>query len=142
MQQTLMINQRPQDEYRKQQALTASPVELIIMLYDGLKKNIVLGQRAIGKNDVQKAHNYLIKAQDIVSELIKSLDMNYEVSKELMDLYQFMLENLMDANVKKDAEILNPVIDMVESLREAWREVDSKTKGSLQFGEIEEEVEA
>jgi len=140
MQQTLMINQRPQDEYRRQQAMTASPIELVVMLYDGLKKNIILGQRSIEKNDVQKAHKFLMKAQDIVSELLNSLNMNYEISKELSELYEFILQSLMDANIKKDAELLEPLLGMVDSLRGAWHEVDQQNKGSLhmEYEEVEE----
>ncbi|MDR2599620.1 MAG: flagellar export chaperone FliS [Oscillospiraceae bacterium] len=135
MQQTVMINTRAHDAYRRQDVLTASPIELIIMLYDALKKNIVLGKRGIEKNDIQQAHKSLIKAQMILTELINSLDMSYQISQELMDLYDFALRSIADANMHKDTEPLEPVVEMVESIREAWKEVSIANKGTLQLGE-------
>ena len=135
MQQMVMINSRPQDAYRKQDVLTAGPVDLIVMLYDALKKNIVLGKRGILKKDIPGAHKYLIKAQMIVTELINSLDMNYQISEELLDLYEFALSNLTKANLHKDVEPLDPVIEMVDSIREAWKEISAANRGSMQLGE-------
>ena len=87
MQQTVLINSRPQDVYRRQDILTANSVDLIVMLYDALKKNIILGRRGIQKKDVQVAHKHLMKAQEIVSELINCLDMSFPISDELLSLY-------------------------------------------------------
>jgi len=135
MQQMVMINTRPQDAYRRQDVLTAGPVDLIVMLYDALKKNIVLGKRGIMKNDVPGAHKYLIKAQMILTELINSLDMNYEISNELLDLYEFALKSLADANMHKNAEPLDPIIEMVDNIRDAWKEISSMNRGQIQLGE-------
>jgi len=135
MQQMVMINSRPQDAYRRQDVLTAGPVDLIVMLYDALKKNIVLGKRGILKKDIPGAHKYLIKAQMILTELINSLDMNYEISNELLDLYEFALKGLADANMHKDAEPLDPIIEMVDSIREAWKEISTMNRGQVQLGE-------
>jgi flagellar protein FliS len=131
----VMINTRPQDAYRRQDVLTAGPVDLIIMLYDGLKKNIVLGKRGIIKKDVQGAHKHLIKAQLILTELINSLDMNYEISGELLELYDFALRGLADANMHKDVEPLDPIIEMIDSIREAWKEVSTMSRGQIHLGE-------
>ena len=133
MQQMVMINSRPQDAYRKQDVLTAGPVDLIVMLYDGLKKNIVLGKRGIEKNDISGAHKYLIKAQMILTELINSLDMNYEISNELLELYDFALRGLTDANMHKDITPLDPIIEMVDSIREAWKTISSQSRGQVQL---------
>jgi len=135
MQQMIMINTRPQDAYRRQDVMTASSGDLIVMLYDALKKNIILGRRCIDKRDIMGAHRYLIKAQDIVSELINSLDMNYKISEELLTMYEFMLRQLQDANIHKDKEPLAPVIEMVDNIREAWKEICSMNKGTMCFSE-------
>jgi len=125
----VMLNTRPQDAYRRQDVLTASSADLIVMLYDALKKNIILGRRGIEKRDIMAAHRHLMKAQDIVSELINSLDMNYQISEELLTMYEFILRQLQDANIHKDAEPLAPVVEMVDSIRGAWKEVCSINKG-------------
>ena len=135
MQPQVMINTRPQDAYRRQDILTANSVDLIVMLYDALKKNIILGKRGIAKNDIQATHKHLMKAQDIVSELMKSLDMNYEISDELLSIYSFALRNLSEANIKKDAEPLMPVLDMVNDLRGAWSEVSGQIRGNMYWRE-------
>jgi len=135
MQQMVMINSRPQDAYRRQDVLTAGPVDLIVMLYDALKKNIVLGKRGIIKKDIPGAHKHLIKAQMIVTELINSLDMNYQISDELLELYEFALKGLADANLHKNVEPLDPIIEMVDSIREAWKEISNTNRGQIQLGE-------
>ena len=135
MQQMVMINTRPQDAYRKQDVLTAGPVDLIVMLYDALKKNIILGKRSIMKKDIPGAHTALMKAQMILTELINSLDMNYEISNELLELYEFALKSIADANMQKVTEPLEPIIEMVDSIREAWKEISGLSRGQIQLGE-------
>jgi flagellar protein FliS len=127
----------PQDAYRRQGVLTASPVELIVMLYDGLKKNIALARRAIERGSAASAHTYFIKAQNIVSELMNCLDLSYPISEDLMKLYDFLLRGLTDANLKKDAAPLGDLIEIVDSLRGAWSEISASQKGPVALGEDE-----
>jgi len=135
MQQMIMINSHPHDIYRKQDVMTASSVDLIVMLYDALKKNIVLGRRGIEKKDVMGAHKHLMKAQEIIAELISSLDMNYRISEELLSIYDFMLSSVRDANIHKDAKPIEPLIGMVDSLRSAWSEIGMANKGTMPWRE-------
>ena len=125
----------PQDAYRRQGVLTASPAELIVMLYDGLKKDLVLGKRAIARSDAASAHKFLMKAQNIIAELINCLNMDFQISEELLDIYEFMLKSLETANIQKSEELIDPVIEMTESLREAWREITVAQKGALHLKE-------
>jgi flagellar protein FliS len=76
-----------------------------------------------------------MKAQLIVTELINSLDMNYQVSEELLSLYEFALLSLQDANMHKDAEPLDPVIEMVDDLRGTWKEISVISRGQMELGE-------
>jgi len=113
----------PQEAYRKQGVLTASPLELIIMLYDGCRKKLMLAQRAIAKNEVEVAHTHMIRSQDIISELINCLDLSLPLSKELFELYEFMIHAITQANISKDAQALDPILEMLGTLRDTWREV-------------------
>ena len=122
----------PQETYKKQRILTASPLELIVMLYDGLNKNIKLAQRAISKNNIESAHERLVKAQDIVNELTNSLDLNIPMSEELLRLYEFLGASLGEANMKKDAELLEPILEITDNLREAWEEINRTTREATQ----------
>lgn len=127
---------KPQDVYRRQAIMTASPVELIIMLYDGCRKFLMMAQRAIEKNDAATAHKHLIKCQDIIGELVNSLDMRYEISEDLLDLYEFIIKQLAEINMTKNAEAIPPVLEIVETLRNTWQEVfDNQQKGSLSLAE-------
>jgi len=131
------INTRPQDAYRKQDIMTASSVDLIIMLYDALKKNIILGRRGMVKKDVEGSHKSLIKAQEIVSELINCLDMSYQISEELLAIYEFILRNVEEANIRKDEAPLIPVLEIIDSLRDAWKEISATNKGSMYLHEVQ-----
>ncbi|MCL2151643.1 MAG: flagellar export chaperone FliS [Oscillospiraceae bacterium] len=133
--QQMVITSSPQEAYRRQDVLTASSGDLIMMLYDALKKNIILGRRDIEKKNIARAHNHLMKAQDIVSELINSLDMNYGISEELLKMYEFMLRKLQEANINKDVEPLVLIIEMVDNIREVWKEICSTNKGSVNLSE-------
>jgi flagellar protein FliS len=133
MQQALYMN-NPQELYRRQGVLTASPIELIVLLYDGLRKDMVLAQRSIAKGDMEGAHRNLIKSQDIVTELLNSLDMNFEISEELAHIYDFILRHLEEANLKKDGTLIGEALELVEELRGAWKEISESQKGLLPQG--------
>ncbi len=140
-----MMNMQPQQQfygknpyqaYREQGVMTANPVELIIMLYDGLKKQLVLAKRAITlKNNMDAAHTHLMKAQAIVSELLNSLDMSFSLSKDLMAIYEFVLRTLTEANTSKDVSLLEPVIEIMDDLRATWQQVSELQKGHMYLAE-------
>ena len=119
------------DVYRKQSILTANPAELIVLMYDGLKKNLLLAKRHIERDNPSSAHECLMKGQAIVEELVNCLDMDVPLSEELLPLYEFMLHNMVQANLKKDASLLPPVIEMVTELEEAWETIAASNKGIL-----------
>jgi flagellar protein FliS len=125
----------PQDLYRRQCILTAGPVELVVLLYEGLKKNIVLASRAVEKHDFEKAHSCFIKAQNIVSELMNSLDMSIEISENLLKLYEFILHELTEANIKKDISKLPDIVEIVDELCSAWQEIASTHAGAAAANE-------
>ncbi|NLL38779.1 MAG: flagellar export chaperone FliS [Clostridiales bacterium] len=133
MQQQVMLT-NAQEVYRQQKILTASPMELILMLYDGIRKDLLQAQIAIEKKNMQMAHDKLINAQDIVIELINSLDFKYSISNELLSIYEFLQKLLQDINVKKDASLIPEAMELVGTLKEAWIQVDEdqkKKKASL-----------
>ena len=115
--------------------MTANSIDLIVMLYDALKKNLILGKRRIAKNDIEGTHNHLIKAQEIVTALITSLDMNYQISEDLLSIYDFILRGAEEANAKKDPAPLEPLIEIVDDLRSAWDEIRTSVKGSMYMSE-------
>ena len=119
------------DIYRKQSILTANPAELIVLLYDGLKKNLLLAKRHIDRSNPSAAHECLIKGQAIVEELVNCLDMSIPLSDELLPLYEFMLHTMTQVNLKKDSSLIPPVVEIVTELEEAWEVIAASNKGIL-----------
>lgn len=114
----VMVN--PYQQYKENAILTASPEELVLMLYNGIIRFIEEAKGAIEKKDYMAANNSIQRAQDIITELMLTLDMNYDISKNLYSLYDYMLRRLIDANVKKDVTILEEVKGFVIELRDTW----------------------
>ncbi len=106
--------------YKQNSIMTSSPEELTLMLYNGLVKFIMQAQKAIEEKDIQKANESIKRAEDIISEFQATLDMQYELSKGLAMLYDYFMDRLVDANMKKDAAILEEVLHFVKDLRDTW----------------------
>lgn len=115
-----MVTSNAYDIYKQNSIFTASPEDLTLMLYNGLIKFIMLSQRAIEDKDIQKAHESIMRAQDILTELKVTLDMQYELSQGLSLLYDYMLDRLFEANMKKDTGILAEVLHFAKDLRDTW----------------------
>ena len=107
-------------QYRNDSVYTASPQELTLMLYNGLVKFLKLAFQGIEERNIEKANNNILKAQDILAEFMSTLDMQYEVSEGLYALYDYMNGRLVEANVKKDKDIVEEVIGYSEELRDTW----------------------
>jgi flagellar protein FliS len=114
----VMVN--PYQQYKENAILTASPEELVLMLYNGIIRFIEEAKGTIEKKDYMAANNSIQRAQDIITELMLTLDMNYDISKNLYSLYDYMLRRLIDANVKKDVTILEEVKGFAIELRDTW----------------------
>ena len=123
-----MSTLNPYQQYQEQSIKTASPGELTLMLYNGCIKFINQAKQFIEQKDIEKANNAIVRAQDIIQELLVTLNMDYEISKNLAALYDFMYRRLIDANISKDVEALDEVLDLVTELRDTWKEVIKKTR--------------
>lgn len=110
----------PYNQYKQNSIFTASPEELTFLLYNGLVKFIMQAQAAIDEYNYDKANNSIIRAQDIVLEFQATLDMKYELSQSLVLLYDYMYRRLIEANIKKDNEILEEVLGFAKELRDTW----------------------
>lgn len=118
-----MIAQQGYHAYANNKIMTASPAELTLMLYDGAIKFCNIALVAIEQKDIEKAHNNIRKVQNIVTEFRTSLNMKYEVAKDFENVYVYLSERLVEANVKKDPEILEEVLKHLRTMRDTWKEV-------------------
>ena len=122
----------PRKEYLKQGVMTAGPAELVAMLYGACVKNLKLAVMSYDEyKDICTTNNCLIKAQKIISELMNCLDMNIELSTQLVKVYDFMLNELRIANVRKEMNRLEPIISMLESMHETWQCVAQQQRRSM-----------
>lgn len=110
-------------QYNNNKVLTASPAELTLMLYEGAIKFCNIAESAIEQRDVQKAHINIIKVQHIIDYLRQTLDMKYPVAQDFERIYVYLTQRLLEANVKKDIEVLKEVNTHLHSVRDTWKEV-------------------
>lgn len=110
-------------KYNNSRVLTASPAELTLMLYDGAIKFCNIAIIGIEQNDIEKAHINIKKVQKIIDEFRSTLDRKYAVAEDFDRVYVYLLKRLLEANVKKDKEILEEVNMHLRSMRDNWKEV-------------------
>ena len=124
-----MIQNKAYAAYNNSKILTASPAELTLMLYDGAIKFTNIAIAAIEQKDIEKAHNNIMKTERIIIEFQSTLDHKYEVAKDFVAVYTYLIRRLRDANLKKDPEILEEVLKHLRTMRDTWKEVMDKTAG-------------
>jgi len=122
--------------YQQMNVMTASPMELIIMLYDECIRSLAKADQAFtisGPERIEAINNSLLHAQDIITELAVSLDIEKggEIAGNLQRLYDFMVNHLSQANIAKDRMMILAVRKMMIELREAWQDV-SKQEATAQ----------
>lgn len=115
-------------QYGNNKVMTASPGELTLMLYDGAIKFCNLAEMAVEQKDIQKAHTNIVKVQKIIDYLRQTLDMKYEVAKDFERIYVYLAQRLVEANIKKDIEILKEINEHLHSIRDNWKEVMKAAK--------------
>ena len=118
-----MIANKGYAAYANNKITTASPAELKLMLYEGAIKFCNIAIAAIEEKDIQKAHNNIMKVQNIIQEFQATLNHKYPVAKDFDNVYSYLQERLVQANIKKDAEILQEVLGHLRTMRDTWKEV-------------------
>lgn len=109
--------------YGARKVETASPAELTLMLYEGAIKFCNIAMGAIEKKDYEKANINIQKARNIIVELQSTLDHKYKVAEDFDVIYDYIFRKLVDANVKKDTEILEEALNQIRDMRDAWKEI-------------------
>lgn len=123
--------------YKQNSFTTASPGELTLMLYNGCLKFLGKAKIAIEETNIQEKNIFLQKAQAIILELMSTLNMDYEISKQMLPLYEYMNRRLVEANIKNDPAIIEEVEGLVTEFRDTWKEVIKITR-QQQYGNTEQ----
>ena len=110
-------------QYQRNAVQTASPAKLTLMLYDGAVKFSNIALEGLEEGDVEKAHNNIVKVQNIIVEFRSTLDMKYPVAKDFDVVYDYIYRRLVEANMKKDKEIMEEALRHIKTMRDTWKEV-------------------
>ena len=129
----------PLRSYRETQIKTAAQGKLILMLYDGAIKFLNLAREALESrhHKYDEVSTNLIRSQDIISELMVSLDFERggEIARNLFALYMYCNRRILDGNIQKDTAPLEEVRKILSDLREAWASIADKAPGESLSGE-------
>ncbi len=137
-------------QYQKNQIETASPEKILIMLYDGAIQYLNIAKATINEprssENIQKIHNNIVGAQKIITEFMNTLDMDIggEIASNLMELYNYLYNRLVEANVKKDIAMIDEVLNHLKGLKETWLkaiEISKNDKSNIKHIDDAEEEE-
>lgn len=137
----MSYNSQALTAYRETSVKTASGGSLIIMLYDECIKRLqfaieLLRVDKIPANSIETINSHIIKAQEVITELMASLNMEAggEIASNLMAIYSYFYQQLLQANIKKDFEPLCAIKEMMEELRSGWKQAIAAEAVSQRVG--------
>ena len=124
----MAIASNPYNQYKQTQINTASQGNLIVMLYDGMIKFLNIAVENMAPRTYDLVNTNILKTQDIISELMMSLNVDEggQVAQNLLSLYVYFKKRLIEANIQKDAKIIQEILKMVTELRDAWAQISTK----------------
>lgn len=109
--------------YANSKIMTASPAELTLMLYEGAIKFCNRAIMSVEKNEIENAHNNIMRVERIIEEFQSTLDYQYPIAEDFNNVYKYLMERLVEANMKKDKEILEEVLGHLRVMCDTWKEV-------------------
>jgi flagellar protein FliS len=111
--------------YRRTNVVTADPKRLVLMCYEGAIDSLKIGKQKLIEKDYEVKGKALTKVQDIINELLHSLDFEKGgvIARNLDSLYNYMLRRIIHADVKKDIRAIDEVVGMLNELKSAWEEI-------------------
>lgn len=118
-----MSSQSVHQAYKNNSVSTASPGELMLMLYNGCLKFLGKAKVSITEKNIQEKNVNLQKTQKIIQELMVTLDMNIEISHSMMQMYEYMNHRLIEANMKNDVAIIEEIEGYIIDFRDTWKQV-------------------
>jgi flagellar secretion chaperone FliS len=126
-----MQNANAYNAYKNNSVNFSSKEKLLVMLVEGAVNFSKIGRQAIVDRDIQKAHINIVKTENIFYELMATLDVSKggEWAEALMKVYDFIISRLIAANIKKDVEIMNEIIPLIEYVKDTWESAYNIAKG-------------
>lgn len=116
------------EAYKNNAVNTASPGELTLMLYNGCLKFIKQAQKGLHESNFEWKNTNVQKAQNIIHELMVTLNQETEIGQQMLPLYDYINNILIEANIKNDVKKLDEAYSLVEDFRNTWKEVLKQTR--------------
>lgn len=114
--------------YQNSRIMTATPAQLTLMLYEGAIKFCNIAIMAIEQGNIQKAHDNIKKVENIINEFRSTLNYKYEVANDFENVYRYIYDRLVEANIHKDKEILEEVLVHLRSMKDTWEEIMKRAR--------------
>jgi len=122
-----MMNGVASNQYTKARVITANPLELVIIAYEGAIHALESGKLCLLEKKYEQKERALLKAQNIINELHSSLNMEAgEIAERLANLYNYMIRKILYADLHKDVEGLEEIIKMLKELKDAWETIQTE----------------
>ena len=115
-----MINHQAQETYLRMQVQTAAPWELTTLLFNGCIKFMKQAIDAIQRRDYESKNIYIKKSVDIIDELTITLNRQYDIAHQLASLYTYIKDQLFQANIKGQVELIQECVTLLTDLRDTW----------------------
>lgn len=131
-------------QYKQMSVKTASRGQVLLMLYEGAIQNVKKATIALEKNDMATKGKHIVKAHDIINELVNTLDFEVggQIARDLERLYNFMVEQLIKGNLENSKEPMMTVLKLLETLYSGWKvAVEQVQKGSAMAPNAQEAKE-
>ncbi len=117
-----MAEHRAYNKYLEDKIKQATKEQLTLMLFDGAIKFCNMAITAVENKHIEKANYNIRKVENIILEFRATLNFDYNIAKELDNIYEYLYNRLVQANIKKDKEILEEVLGHLRGLRDTWAE--------------------
>lgn len=123
-----MNTPNPYNIYKQNSVNMASSQQLLLMLLDGAVKYTKIARLCIINKDIPRAHKELVRVQDIFLELMITMDKSTQYMQDMYNIYDFIKNQLSQANIKKDVKIIEDTLVLIEEVRDLWYEVNKKVQ--------------
>lgn len=127
----------PYTAYKKQSVTTMTPMEIVVKLYSETERELNRAIMFIESRNYEGANKSLSKSGDIISALRSVLDLKLPIGQNLDSLYSYFEKQIVEANMKKDIEILKAIIPMISDLKDAFTQVSLMSKTDIAQQELQ-----
>jgi len=127
----------PYAAYKKQSVTTMTPIEIVVKLYSETERELNRAIVFIEQKNYESANKSLTKSVDLINALRSVLDVNLPIGQNLDSLYSYFEKEIITANMKKDIEMIEPLLPMIAELKDAFTQVSLMSKEDIATQELQ-----